>query len=190
MHRSQFGDGWQRDAATDVSHSPHAAFATHESLTISHHLTDRGADVHLAQADQLQTQVVQFVEALLLSAVCRPSLETVGFARREEIVQHLAQSLAALAMEQEQEATVFDSGTSITIPVTLGDGGSVIVVMLLRWKDRYSPTISEVVCRSTIDVSEHDRESYGAWLSEACPQLERHAACWSRPSLVGTGAGA
>lgn len=171
MHRSQLGDGWQRCAASDVSQSPHAAYSARESPTIRHHLMESGTDVDLAHADELQENVVQFVNSLLLSALCRPSTETVTFARREEIVRHLEQSLAALAMEQEDYAEVFDSSTSITIPVALGGAASVIFVANLRWKDRYGPALSMVVCRSTIDVPDHDRARCAAWFDGQAAQL-------------------
>lgn len=127
------------------------------NLTIRHHLMEHGANVALADADELQEKVVRFGDALLLSALSRPSTETIAIARRPEIIQHLEQSLGALPMEQEEDAEVFDSGTSITIPVALGDTASVVVIVDLRWKDRYGPALSMVVCRSTIDVPDHER---------------------------------
>jgi hypothetical protein len=173
MHRSQSGDGWQRNAATNASYSPHATFASCESPIIRHHLLERGADVDLACADHLQANAAQFVEALLLSALRRPSTETVGFARREEIVQHLEQSLTALAMEQEEQASLFASRTSITIPVALGDGASVVFTVHLRWKDRYGPALSMIECRSTIDVPDDDRERFAAWFDGQAAHLNQ-----------------
>lgn len=123
MHRSQLGGGWQRYAASNVSQSPHAASTACESLTIQHYLMESGADVDLTHLDELQASVVQFGGALLLSALCEPSIETVAFARRDEVIRLLEQSLATLLKGQKEEAELFDSGTFLTIPLTLGGRG-------------------------------------------------------------------
>lgn len=187
MHRSQLGDGWQRNAATNVSYSPHAALAARESSIIRHHLMEGGSDIDLASADQLQANAVQFGDILLLSALSRPSAATVAMARRQEIIRHLEQSLAAFTMEADEEADVFDSGTSIMIPVALGNGASVIFTIQLGWKDRYGADLSMVSCRSTIDIPDDDRTRRAAWFSKACSQVAHPATKQSTPAVVCAG---
>jgi len=171
MHRSQLGGGWQRYAASNVSQSPHAASTACESLTIQHYLMESGADVDLTHLDELQASVVQFGGALLLSALCEPSIETVAFARRDEVIRLLEQSLATLLKGQKEEAELVDSGTFLTIPLTLGGRGSVIFIVRLCWKDRYGAALSKVVCRSTIDIPDHHRRHCAAWFSGQAARL-------------------
>lgn len=170
--QNQFDDRSQHCAANDVSHSLHATSAVCENLAIQVRIMERGADVDLAQADELQAGVVQFGLSLLLSVLAQPSAETVSFARREEIVLRLEQLLAALVREQGGDAAVYDSGILITIPVTMEGGGSVIFRVKLGWKDRYGSALSGIVCQSTIDVPSHERERFRSWLSDASSRLE------------------
>lgn len=176
MHRGPLGDGWQCEAAS--SHRQYAS-SEHEGSNhpiIRHRVTDNGTDIDLADADDLQTSVVCFGEALLSYALTRVSVSKDSVMRHAEIVRCLSQKVGALPIGQGGEIEAFDAGRSITIPLPLGGGQAVIFVVRLRWADAFRPLISEVVCHSQINVSDREREENSVWLRYLTDRLQEPSA--------------
>lgn len=143
---------------------------------VTHQILDQGVPIPLAQADRLQTSVMDVFDVLFHSLVRQIESGVGDLNLRARVRTILMRTVCGMSAQRLGEVTVayYARKNTITVVFSLDERWSVVQRLVLVWRGRNGVALAHVDCQTITKVPGPERRDCAAWFDSRRIRLENH----------------